>query len=71
MGELSGGEVKRVAITQMLASEADFFIMDEPTASLSQKETEALFKVVQKLKKDGVTIMYVSHRLEENSDPAE
>ena len=40
--ELSGGEIKRVALTQMLASEADFFIMDEPTNHLDIGSAEAL-----------------------------
>ena len=42
MGDLSGGEVKRVALTQMLASEADFFIMDEPTNHLDTDAIEYL-----------------------------
>ena len=62
---LTSGQMQMLAIARALYHKSTIISLDEPTASLSQKETEALFKVVQKLKKDGVTIMYVSHRLEE------
>ena len=39
--------------------------MDEPTSSLSAAETERLFDVVESLKKKGITIIYISHKLEE------
>lgn len=39
--------------------------MDEPTASLSTKESDALFQIIEQLRKDGVCIIYISHRLEE------
>ncbi len=62
---LTSGQMQMLAIARALYHKSTIISLDEPTASLSQKETEALFKVVKKLKKDGVTIMYVSHRLEE------
>ncbi len=58
MGELSGGEVKRVAITQMLASEADFFIMDEPTNHL---DVDAKAELHRALKEYKGTVIMVCH----------
>ena len=58
MGDLSGGEVKRVAITRMLASEADFFIMDEPTNHLDVDAIEYLEGV---LKRSRCTLLMVTH----------
>lgn len=54
-----------LAIARALYHHSTIISLDEPTASLTTKETEALFEVVRKLKKQGVTILYVSHRLEE------
>ena len=58
MKELSGGEVKRVALTQMLASEADFFIMDEPTNHL---DTEAIEYLENYLSHSRCTLFMVTH----------
>ena len=58
MGDLSGGEVKRVAITEMLASEADFFIMDEPTNHLDVDAIEYLESI---LKRSRCTLLMVTH----------
>lgn len=58
MKELSGGEVKRVAITQMLASEADFFIMDEPTNHL---DIDAIEFLENYLKRSRCTLLMVTH----------
>jgi len=58
MGDLSGGEVKRVAITKMLASQADFFIMDEPTNHL---DTEAIEYLESYLTKSRSTLFMVTH----------
>ena len=58
MGELSGGEVKRVAITQMLASEADFFIMDEPTNHL---DVDAIEFLENYLSRSRCTLLMVTH----------
>ncbi len=58
MGDLSGGEVKRVAITEMLASEADFFIMDEPTNHLDVDAIEYLENI---LKRSRCTLLMVTH----------
>lgn len=58
MSELSGGEVKRVAITQMLATEADFFIMDEPTNHL---DTDAIEYLENYLSHSRCTLFMVTH----------
>ena len=58
MKELSGGEVKRVALTQMLASEADFFIMDEPTNHL---DIDAIEYLENYLSRSRCTLLMVTH----------
>ena len=62
---LTSGQMQMMAIARALYHHASIISLDEPTASLSQKETEALFEVIRELKAEGVTILYVSHRLEE------
>lgn len=54
-----------VEILKALSEESKLIIMDEPTASLSAKESESLFKIVNQLREQGVSIIYISHRLEE------
>jgi erythritol transport system ATP-binding protein len=54
-----------VEIAKALARDARILIMDEPTSALSDAETEVLFKIIAELKASGVSIIYVSHRLEE------
>ena len=63
--QLSAGEMQMLAIAKALYYDSRIISLDEPTASLSIKETENLFSVVRELKKKGITILYVSHRLEE------
>ncbi len=58
MSELSGGEIKRVAITEMLASEADFFIMDEPTNHL---DIDAIEFLEDELTRSRCTLLMVTH----------
>ncbi len=62
---LSMPEQQLVEIACALGSGADIVIMDEPTASLTQKEQHLLFKVVRDLRTSGVGVVYISHRLEE------
>ncbi len=62
---LSMPEQQLVEIACALGAGARIVIMDEPTASLTQKETLLLFAVVRELRKNGVGIIYISHRLEE------
>ncbi|RYD22481.1 MAG: sugar ABC transporter ATP-binding protein [Verrucomicrobiaceae bacterium] len=62
---LSMPEQQLVEIACALGSGARIVIMDEPTASLTQKEQHLLFKVVRDLRSSGVGVVYISHRLEE------
>ena len=62
---LSMPEQQLVEIARALGAEARILIMDEPTASLSDKEVDRLFRVIGDLKSHGVGIIYISHRLEE------
>jgi len=62
---LSMPEQQLVEIACALGSGAKIMIMDEPTASLTQKEQHLLFKVVRDLRSEGVGVVYISHRLEE------
>lgn len=54
-----------VEIAKALSQDARILVMDEPTAALSDRETELLFAMVERLKKKGVAIIYISHRLSE------
>src|SRR6185437_9688598 len=65
VGELMIGEQQIVEIAKALAEDARVLIMDEPTSALSASEVEVLFKVIEELKRSGVAIIYISHRLEE------
>ena len=58
-------EKQLVEIAKALARKARLLIMDEPTATLTTGETERLFQLMMRLKRDGVTIIYISHKLEE------
>jgi ribose transport system ATP-binding protein len=57
-----------VEIAKSLSSQARLIIMDEPTSSLSGHESENLFRLIRQLKADGVSIVYISHRLAEVAD---
>lgn len=65
MRELSVGLQQLVLIAKALVHEAKVIIFDEPTAILTEHETERLFSIIQKLRDRGVGIIYISHRLEE------
>ncbi len=62
---LSPAEQRLVMIARALARNASLVIMDEPTVSLSEVEVEALKNVVRELRVNNVTVIYVSHRLDE------
>jgi len=64
-GTLSIGRQQLVEIATALSRNARVLIMDEPTASLTEHEIQALFTIMKDLKAQGVAILYVSHRLEE------
>ena len=63
--ELSMPQQQLVEIARSLGAEAKILIMDEPTASLSEEDTQNLFRVIRELRARGVGIIYISHRLEE------
>lgn len=65
IAELSVGQQQMVEICKALMADAKVIIMDEPTAALTQSETVALFKVIESLRKKGVSMVYISHRMEE------
>ncbi|XCP85469.1 sugar ABC transporter ATP-binding protein [Roseburia hominis] len=65
MSELSVGQQQMIEIAKALMVDAKVIIMDEPTAALTQSETEVLFQVVNSLREKGVSIVYISHRMEE------
>ena len=71
VSQLSIGQQQMVEIAKALSAEARILIMDEPTSSLSQHESEQLFKVVRQLRSNGVSIVYISHRLGEVSELAD
>lgn len=62
---LSTAAQQLVEIAKALALHARLLILDEPTAALGSAETRLLFKQIEKLKSEGVSIIYISHRLEE------
>lgn len=62
---LSAGEKQMLAIAKALYHNSKVISFDEPTAALTEKETVALFAIIKKLKAEGITILYVSHRLDE------
>ena len=64
-GGLTMPEQQLVEIARALGAEAKALIMDEPTASLSEADSQNLFKVIGQLRSQGVGIIYISHRLEE------
>jgi ABC-type sugar transport system ATPase subunit len=63
--DLGMAKKQMVEIAKALTFNAKILILDEPTASLTQREVEALFTIIRKLKSQGVGIVYISHRLEE------
>jgi ABC-type sugar transport system ATPase subunit/ribose/xylose/arabinose/galactoside ABC-type transport system permease subunit len=65
VGDLSIGQRQWVEIARAMAENSDVLILDEPNSALNQSETEELFKLIANLKARGVTIIYISHRLEE------
>lgn len=62
---LSVAQKQMVEISKALSNDAKVIVMDEPTAAITAVETEALFKIVRKLKEQGIGIIYISHRMSE------
>lgn len=65
LSELTAAQQGMVAIARALSREAKVIIFDEPTAVLAAREVAELFRVIKQLKENGISIIYISHRLEE------
>lgn len=65
VSKLSPAQKQMVEIAKALSKKPSILILDEPTASLTEKETKTLFNILQNLKGQGTSIIYISHRLEE------
>jgi ribose transport system ATP-binding protein len=65
VSSLSLGERQLVEIARALSASARIIVMDEPTTSLTSRETDRLFEVIAALKSQGIAIIYISHRMEE------
>jgi ribose transport system ATP-binding protein len=71
LAELPIGRQQLVEIAKALSTRARLLIMDEPTSSLSARETETLFRVVKELRRRGVSVIWISHRLGEVKEIAD
>ena len=65
VGQLMRAQQQMTEIAKALLQELKLFILDEPTASLTERETDKLFALIERLKSEGVGIIYVSHRIKE------
>jgi ribose transport system ATP-binding protein len=65
VADLSIGQQQLVEIARALSLKSRLIIMDEPTSSLTQRETDRLYEVIRDLKRDGISVLYISHRLKE------
>jgi len=65
VSQLPTGDCQIVEIIKALARKASIIVMDEPTSSLSETEVKRLFEIVKRLKEKGISVIYISHRLEE------
>ncbi|MGB3500173.1 MAG: ABC transporter ATP-binding protein [Mesorhizobium sp.] len=65
VGDLSVGERQRIEIIRCLLQEPDLIILDEPTSVLTPQEADRLFETLDRLRSEGKSILYISHRLEE------
>ena len=65
VSSLSIAEQQQVEIARALKDQSRILVMDEPTAALSDRETERLFEIIRRLRSDGIAIIYISHRMDE------
>lgn len=65
MGTLSVAQQQMVEIAKALSMKARIIIMDEPTAALTKRESEELYRIAEKLRDDGASIIFISHRFED------
>jgi energy-coupling factor transport system ATP-binding protein len=62
--ELSGGQMQRMAIASIIAMKPEVIVLDEPTSQLDPQGSEEVFKAIQSLSKEGMTIILVEHKIE-------
>ncbi|GGJ60777.1 methyl-galactoside transport system ATP-binding protein [Anoxybacillus voinovskiensis] len=62
---LSVSEMQMVEIAKAVSYQSKVIVMDEPTSSLTEKEVEHLFNIIERLKKENISIIYISHKMEE------
>lgn len=65
VGELSVADKQLIAIARAILNNSKLIIMDEPTSALTRKEVDKLFKVIRQLQKEGISTLFVSHKLDE------
>lgn len=65
VGELRVGDQQLIEIAKALSLKSDILIMDEPTSALTESEVERLYRVIDRLRERGVTILYISHKMDE------
>ncbi|WP_222705806.1 sugar ABC transporter ATP-binding protein [Salidesulfovibrio onnuriiensis] len=65
VSELTVGKQQMVEIAKALSKDAEILVFDEPTSALTDKEVDALFKTIRKLKENGVCMTYISHKMDE------
>lgn len=68
VGRLSIAQQQMVEIAKALSIHAKLVIMDEPTSSLTRKEIQILFSIIRRLKQQGISVIFISHRLDEIFD---
>ena len=62
--ELSGGQQQRVALASVLVLDPEILVIDEPTSQLDPEGTESIFKIIERLKEEGKTILLVEHKMD-------
>lgn len=65
LGTLSVSQMQSVEIAKAVSADCKVLILDEPTSSLTEREVEALFRIIEDLKAEGVAIVYISHKMDE------
>jgi ribose transport system ATP-binding protein len=71
VGDLGVGDRQLVELSRLLIERPSVLILDEPNSALNERETQRLFGILRELSADGITVIYVSHRLEEVFDIAD
>jgi len=71
LGDLTVSQQQLVEIAKAYASDPKIIVLDEPTSSLSEHETQALFQVIRRMSAGGISVIYISHRLREVMDIAD